>query len=32
MDALWDVAPDDLDAETDFLDRHAAEHFHVSYR
>jgi biotin carboxylase len=32
MDALWDVAADDLDAETAFLDRHATEHFHVSYR
>ncbi|WP_405808476.1 ATP-grasp domain-containing protein [Streptomyces sp. NBC_01520] len=32
MDALWDVAADDLDAETDFLDRHATDHFHVRYR
>ena len=32
MDALWDAAADDLEAETDFLDRHATEHFHVSYR
>ncbi|MFE2940794.1 acetyl-CoA carboxylase biotin carboxylase subunit family protein [Streptomyces sp. NPDC059255] len=32
MDALWDVAADDLDAETAFLDRHATEHFHVRYR
>ncbi|RLU80830.1 carboxylate--amine ligase [Streptomyces griseocarneus] len=32
MDALWDVAADDLEAETAFLDRHATEHFHVSYR
>jgi hypothetical protein len=32
MDALWDVAPDDLDAETAFLDRHATEHFHIRYR
>ncbi|NJQ06287.1 ATP-grasp domain-containing protein [Streptomyces lonarensis] len=32
MDALWDVAPDDLDAEIAFLDRHATEHFHVRYR
>ncbi|WP_181793153.1 acetyl-CoA carboxylase biotin carboxylase subunit family protein [Streptomyces sp. WELS2] len=32
MDALWDVAADDLDAEIDFLDRHATEHFHVRYR
>ncbi|MFF3196208.1 ATP-grasp domain-containing protein [Streptomyces misionensis] len=32
MDALWDVAADDLEAETAFLDRHAAEHFHVRYR
>ncbi|MEV8037673.1 ATP-grasp domain-containing protein [Streptomyces sp. NPDC086182] len=32
MDALWDVAADDLEAETAFLDRHATEHFHVRYR
>ncbi|MEV7602222.1 ATP-grasp domain-containing protein [Kitasatospora sp. NPDC089797] len=32
MDALWDVAADDLDAEIAFLDRHATEHFHVRYR
>jgi hypothetical protein len=32
MDALWDVAGDDLGAETAFLDRHATEHFHVRYR
>lgn len=32
MDALWDVAADDLRAEIDFLDRHATEHFHVRYR
>lgn len=32
MDALWDVAADDLHAETAFLDRHATEHFHVRYR
>ncbi|KUF18276.1 ATP-grasp domain-containing protein [Streptomyces silvensis] len=32
MDALWDVAPDCLVAETDFLDRHATEHFQVRYR
>ncbi|MEU6535258.1 ATP-grasp domain-containing protein [Streptomyces sp. NPDC047000] len=32
MDALWDVTADDLGAETDFLDRHATEHFHVRYR
>ncbi|MGW1463190.1 ATP-grasp domain-containing protein [Streptomyces sp. NPDC002308] len=32
MDALWDVAADDLDGETDFLDRHATEHFRVGYR
>ncbi|MCC8338347.1 ATP-grasp domain-containing protein [Streptomyces sp. R1] len=32
MDALWDVAADDLEAEIAFLDRHATEHFHVRYR
>ncbi|MER7668272.1 ATP-grasp domain-containing protein [Kitasatospora sp. NPDC096128] len=32
MDALWDVAAEDLDAEIAFLDRHATEHFHVRYR
>ncbi|MFK0160470.1 acetyl-CoA carboxylase biotin carboxylase subunit family protein [Streptomyces sp. NPDC090493] len=32
MDALWDVSVDDLEAETDFLERHAEEHFHVRYR
>ncbi|MFJ2774342.1 acetyl-CoA carboxylase biotin carboxylase subunit family protein [Streptomyces sp. NPDC087300] len=32
MDALWDVAADDLEAETAFLDRHVTEHFHVRYR
>ncbi|MCX5210088.1 ATP-grasp domain-containing protein [Kitasatospora sp. NBC_00240] len=32
MDALWDVAADDLEAEIDFLDKHATEHFHVRYR
>ena len=32
MDALWDAASEDLAAETDFLDRHATEHFHISYR
>ncbi|MFI1799967.1 acetyl-CoA carboxylase biotin carboxylase subunit family protein [Streptomyces sp. NPDC020379] len=32
MDALWDVAADDLEAETAFLDRHATEHFQVGYR
>ncbi|MFH9069855.1 ATP-grasp domain-containing protein [Streptomyces alboflavus] len=32
MDALWDADSDRLDAETDFLDRHATDHFHVRYR
>ncbi|WP_062209998.1 acetyl-CoA carboxylase biotin carboxylase subunit family protein [Streptomyces sp. NBRC 109706] len=32
MDALWDVAADDLEAEIAFLDRHATDHFHVGYR
>jgi hypothetical protein len=32
MDALWDVAAEDLCAEIAFLDRHATEHFHVRYR
>ncbi|WP_225851031.1 acetyl-CoA carboxylase biotin carboxylase subunit family protein [Streptomyces sp. HPF1205] len=32
MDALWDVAADDLEAEIAFLDRHATEHFQVRYR
>jgi len=32
MDALWDVAADDLEAEVAFLDRHSTEHFHVRYR
>jgi biotin carboxylase len=31
MDALWEVDIDDLPAEVEFLDRHAAEYFHVEY-
>jgi hypothetical protein len=32
MDALWEVDPRIVAQEADFLDRHAAERFHVTYR
>jgi hypothetical protein len=31
MDALWEVDPNDLAEEVRGLDRHATEHFHVTY-